>query len=237
MHVSRAVLVLTLALMLGACGPKTRWDHTPREEHVVRTGETLFAIAWRYGKDPKELARWNRLGDGTLIYPGQVLRLTRPPGMTASTGNTRPSARSSGAGSRNSGAHKLPPVPTDPPPPWRWPIKGKVAVEFGKRPGSGTGILIAGRLGQSIQAAAAGRVVYSGGGLIGYGQLIILKHNDTYLTAYGHNASLLVKEGESVKQGQRIATMGEGPGRKPRLHFEIRKNGKPVSPRRYLPAR
>ena len=88
-----------------------------------------------------------------------------------------------------------------------------------------------------MRAAASGRVVYSGGGLIGYGQLIILKHNDTYLSAYGHNASLLVKEGDNIKKGQRIATMGEGPGQKPRLHFEIRRNGKPVDPRRFLPAR
>ena len=91
--------------------------------------------------------------------------------------------------------------------------------------------------GQTVRAAAAGRVVYSGGGLIGYGQLIIVKHNDTYLSAYGHNASLLVEEGDNIKKGQRIATMGEGPGQEPRLHFEIRRNGKPVNPRQYLPAR
>ena len=98
-------------------------------------------------------------------------------------------------------------------------------------------MLIDGRAGQPIVAAASGRVVYAGGGLIGYGQLIILKHNDTYLSAYGYNAKLLVKEGQVVKKGQQIATMGEGPERKPRLHFEIRRNGKPVNPRRYLPAR
>ena len=98
-------------------------------------------------------------------------------------------------------------------------------------------MLIEGRRGQAVRAAAGGRVVYSGGGLIGYGQLIIIKHNDTYLSAYGHNASLLVREGQAIKKGQRIATMGEGPGQAPRLHFEIRRNGKPVNPRQYLPAR
>ena len=232
MRLTRTFLILVLALTLIACGPKTRWDHTPREEHVVRTGETLFAIAWRYGKDPNELSRWNKLNDKSLIYPGQVLRLTPPPGMSASSSRSGASSSSSSAPSRG-----LPPIPTDPPPPWRWPVDGAVAVEFGKRPGSGTGILIAGRAGQPIKAAANGRVVYSGGGLIGYGELIILKHNDTYLSAYGHNASLLVVEGETVKKGQRIATMGEGPGREPRLHFEIRKNGEPVNPRQYLPAR
>ena len=131
----------------------------------------------------------------------------------------------------------MPPIPSEPPPPWRWPADGNVAVAFGERPGTGTGILIAGREGQAITAAADGRVVYSGSGLIGYGQLIILKHNDTFLSAYGYNESLLVNEDETVKKGQRIGTMGTGPGREPRLHFEIRKNGEPVNPRQYLPAR
>ena len=103
--------------------------------------------------------------------------------------------------------------------------------------GPGTGVLINGKSGQPIVAAAPGRVVYAGSGLIGYGQLIILKHNDTYLSAYGYTASLQVKEGQVVKQGQRIATMGEGPERKARLHFEIRRNGQPVNPRQFLPKR
>ncbi len=232
MRMQGAIFALMLTIMLSACGPKTRWDHTPQDEHVVRTGETLFAIAWRYGKNPQDLARWNKLGDGSLIYPGQVLRLRPPPGMGESSGKSSVSMPSN---RENRG--KLPKIPTEPPPPWRWPSAGKVVVEFGQRPGTGSGILIAGRLQQAIEAAAAGRVVYSGGGLIGYGELIIIKHNNTYLSAYGHNASLLVKEGDTVRKGQRIATMGEGPGREPRLHFEIRKNGQPVDPRRYLPAR
>ncbi|HZW58740.1 MAG TPA: peptidoglycan DD-metalloendopeptidase family protein, partial [Woeseiaceae bacterium] len=130
-----------------------------------------------------------------------------------------------------------PSIPAGPSPDWAWPTRGAIAVEFGERPGTGSGVLIAGRSGQPVLAAAAGRVVYAGGGLIGYGQLIILKHNDTYLSAYGYNASLLVTEGEVIRKGQRIATMGEGPGQKPRLHFEIRRNGKPVNPRQYLPAK
>ena len=233
MRGARILLLPLLALLLVACGPKTRWDHTPTEEHVVRTGETLFAIAWRYGIDPNELSRWNKLGNASLIYPGQVLRLTLPPGMAAQPARSGTAAGSSGS----STSRKLPPIPSEPPPPWRWPTDGNVAVAFGERPGTGTGILIAGREGQAIKAAADGRVVYSGGGLIGYGQLIILKHNDTFLSAYGYNASLLVSDDETVRKGQRIATMGEGPRREPRLHFEIRKNGKPVDPRRYLPAR
>jgi lipoprotein NlpD len=222
------IVALAVLLLITACGPKTRWDHTPREEHIVRTGETLFSIAWRYGEDSRDLARWNKLGDGSLIYPGQVIRLMPPPGER----------RASSAPGRKSATNRpLPPIPTQPPPPWSWPVTGRVAVEFGKRPGTGTGILIDGKAGQPVKAAASGTVAYSGSGLIGYGELIIVKHNDTYLSAYGHNASLLVTEGQTVKKGQKIATMGEGPGGKPRLHFEIRRNGKPVNPRQYLPAR
>lgn len=225
-RVSTRLVPVLLVLLVAGCGSSSRWDQAPREQHVVRSGETLFTIAWRYGKDHRDLARWNRLGDGSLIYPGQVIRLYPPRGA----GNA-PEAP------RTSSPRRLPTIPSAPPPAWAWPTTGPIAVEFGERPGAGTGILVSGRAGQPVRAAADGRVVYAGGGLIGYGQLIILKHNDTYLSAYGHNASLLVKEGEAIKKGQRIATMGEGPGQMPRLHFEIRRNGKPVNPRQYLPAR
>ncbi len=219
---------MAVLLLLVACGPRTRWDHTPREQHIVRTGETLFTIAWRYGEDPRDLARWNKLANASLIYPGQVIRLTPPPGE---------SRASSTSTSKKTTTQPLPPIPIQAAPPWSWPVTGKVTVEFGDRPGTGTGILIDGANGQSVKAAASGTVVYSGSGLIGYGELIIVKHNDTYLSAYGHNASLLVRQGQFIKKGQKIATMGEGTEGKPRLHFEIRRNGKPVNPRQYLPAR
>jgi lipoprotein NlpD len=225
--------ILLAAVLLTACGPATRRDHPGDSYHVVRSGETLYTIAWRYGRDYRDLARWNRLGDGSRIYPGQVIQLNPPAGGVAARPEGSTSARTPPARA----PQPLPSIPAEPPPAWRWPTEGKVVVEFGGRPGSGTGILVNGEPGQPVRAAAAGRVVYSGGGLIGYGQLIIIKHNDTYLSAYGHNASLLVREGEAIERGQRIATMGEGPGREPRLHFEIRRNGKPVDPRQYLPAR
>jgi lipoprotein NlpD len=216
---------MAFVLLVAGCGSGSSWQDPPAQ-HIVRKGETLFSISWRYGKDPSEVASWNRLGDGSLIYPGQVLRLTPPRG-----------SRGSSEQQRTAGRQPLPSIPTQPPPAWAWPTSGQINVEFGGKPGSGTGVLIGGKTGQAIVAAASGRVVYAGGGLIGYGQLIILKHNDTYLSAYGYNARLLVKEGQSVNKGQRIATMGEGPNRKPRLHFEIRRHGKPVNPRQYLPAR
>lgn len=221
-RVARVLGLCLLSATLTACGPAIRWDEPGADSHVVRKGETLFSIAFRYGRDPADVARWNRLGDGSLIYPGQVLRLSPPPATAASNPRKR---------------QPLPKIPAQPPPAWDWPTTGRINVEFGAKPGVGTGVLIDGRAGQAVLAAAPGRVVYAGGGLIGYGQLIIVKHNDTYLSAYGYNASLLVREGQAIKKGQRIATMGEGPERKPRLHFEIRRNGKPVNPRQYLPAR
>ena len=217
----RSVAIAVVVVTLAACGIP-RYVPAP-DTHIVRSGETLFSIAWRYDLDARDVARWNQLGDGSLIHPGDVIRLAPPSGSSASTSRPAPKA--------------LPKVPTQPPPPWSWPTNGRVSVNFGGKPGTGTGILIDGKAGQAILAAASGRVVYAGSGLIGYGQLIILKHNDTYLSAYGYNASLLVKEGEKINKGQRIATMGEGTERKARLHFEIRRNGKPVNPRQYLPAR
>lgn len=231
----RAAAVLAVALIAAGCGSAPRVEQM-RDYHVVRSGETLFTIAWRYGKDHRDLARWNDLGDGSLIYPGQLIKLYPPPGGGRARAEPRRSADQRGAGTR-APASALPDIPSDPPPAWEWPTPGRVVVEFGERPGTGTGVLIGGDSGQPVRAAAGGRVVYSGSGLIGYGQLIIVKHNDTYLSAYGHNASLLVQEGETVGQGQRIATMGEGPEREPQLHFEIRQNGKPVDPRQYLPKR
>jgi lipoprotein NlpD len=221
--VARLAVSFAVMLLVAACGSGSSWRDQP-DQHIVRRGETLFSIAWRYGKDPADVARWNNLGDGSLIYPGQVIRLTPPSGRTSTSRQA-------------SKKQPLPNIPAQPPPAWTWPTSGHISVEFGGKPGSGTGVLINGKAGQAIVAAASGRVVYAGGGLIGYGQLIILKHNDTYLSAYGYNARLLVKEGQTVTKGQRIATMGEGPERKPRLHFEIRRNGKPVNPRQYLPAR
>ena len=226
---SRLVTLVCFFMLLAACGGTTRWQDD-RQTHIVRSGETLSAIAFRYGKDTRDLARWNRLGDGSLIYPGQVLRLTP-------SGKARPRSTSSTRSRPTGDPRPLPNIPAQPSPKWSWPTNGRIDVDFGAKPGTGTGVLINGKQGQPIYAAASGRVVYAGGGLIGYGKLIILKHNDTYLSAYGYNASLLVKDGEQIRKGQRIATMGEGPERKPRLHFEIRRNGQPVNPRQHLPQR
>ncbi len=221
-------------LALGGCGSALRW--VP-EDHVVQPGETLFSIAWYYQLDYRELARWNGLGDGSLIRAGQKIHLSPPQAQAPSgTADRNSPAGSSAKAGKNP---RLQPVPADVPPPsnWSWPLGGKIVMAFGRSPQTQSGIQIEGKLGQSVVAAADGVVVYAGSGLAGYSELLIIKHNITYLSAYGHNASLLVKEGERVQKGQKIARVGRGQAQRPMLHFEIRKNGQPVDPVRYLPNR
>lgn len=254
---ARRLWPLALSLVLAGC-TSSLVDYEPRV-HVVQPGDTLFAIAWRYGLDYKDLARWNRLKNPDLIQVGQRIRLApargAPPASSASNRTARSSsssaaARSSPAPSSAAGRPAPSSAPTvrspsrrprpsssaPPPPAWHWPTAGTVVSRFGEQDGIPSGIGIGGRLGQPIEAAAAGRVVYAGSGLIGYGQLVIIRHNDTYLTAYGHNRRLLVAQGQAVVRGQKIAEMGYGPKREPRLHFEIRRDGTPVDPLQYVSA-
>jgi lipoprotein NlpD len=119
---------------------------------------------------------------------------------------------------------------------WSWPTDGPVVARYGADDAIGSGIGLGGREGQAVRAAAAGRVVYAGGGLIGYGQLVIIKHDETFLSAYGYNPELLVTQGQDVARGATIALMGQGPNRQPRLHFEIRRNGTPVDPLLFITA-
>lgn len=227
----RAAAVCLVAALLAACGGRAlNWDADVPAAHIVRSGETLYSIAWRYGLEVRDVAHWNGLGDGSLIHPGQRIVL-RPSATAARQGGSGASPPTGGVADTRRAAPDLPP------PAWRWPTEGRVTAGFGQDNAALTGVLIDGRMGQDVLAAADGQVVYAGSGLIGYGKLVIIKHNATYLSAYGHNRALHVAEGESVKQGQRIAEMGEGPGRKPRLHFEIRRNGDPVDPRPFLPGR
>jgi lipoprotein NlpD len=127
-------------------------------------------------------------------------------------------------------------IPAGPPPKWQWPVSDGTAT-LTSRPNGGHGLTIVGTLGEDIRAAGGGRVVYTGSGLLGYGQLIIIKHNESYLSAYGHLQSVATKEGDTVAPGQRIATMGNGPQGSPLLYFEIRVNGTPSNPLALLPQR
>ncbi len=189
----------------------------PPETYVVKQGDTLFAIATRFRVDYRDVARWNQLGDGSLIFPGQRLRLRAP-----ATVSTSPALQAGGE-----------PAPRQ----WLWPAAGEVAFGFRQSARTMSGIVIGGRVGEPVVAAADGEVVYSGSGLSGYGPLVIIRHNATWLSAYGHNEQLLVAEGERVAAGQEIATMGSGAGLPAALHFEIRRDGEPVNPLQYLPAR
>jgi lipoprotein NlpD len=230
-------------------------------QYVVQRGDTLYSIAFRFGWDWKALAAHNGLRDPYLIRVGQTIRFdNRPiasnqPVVASAPSVTKPTVVTQPAQSR-------PPVATAPPaaqpakPPvtstaattpvtpvsrsasgWSWPTQGAVISRFSSNGSLNKGIDIAGELGQPVLAASDGSVVYAGSGLRGYGELIIIKHSDTYVSAYGHNRRLLVREGQQVKAGQSIAEMGSTGADRVKLHFEIRRQGKPVDPLQYLPRR
>ncbi len=201
-------------------------------QHVVRSGDTLHSIAWRYRLDYRQLARWNRLANPNLIFVGQKLRLSAP-----ATTKTIAEGAPKRAPQRQS-ANVKPRAETHRPAAalsWTWPATGSVQPATSAL---GTkGIEILGKRGQPVKAAAAGRVVYSGSGLRGYGRLIIVKHNEEFLSAYAHNERLLVAEGATVKSGESIAEMGDSEAKTVMLHFEIRRDGKAVEPLKLLPRR
>lgn len=253
---TRSYLVALLATLLVACG-----SHPPQRPtiYVVKRGDTLYAIAWRHGLKYQDIARWNGIGRDYLIYPGQELKLypsSRSP-VTSSTAKARSAARApaqqSQAATRSAtrsatktqGAARAPVQQSRSPAPkaaqipsmrWLWPVSGGTAT-LTSRPNGGYGLTISGKLGDAVRAAADGRVVYTGSGLLGYGQLVIVKHNETFLSAYGHTQAVVVREGDLVKAGQRVATMGAGPQGTPMLYFEIRVNGTPHNPLQMLPQR
>lgn len=209
----------------------------PPTVYKVSKGDTLYSISWRYGMDYKTLAKINNIRSPYKIFIGQRLRfkssststktqtrITTKSQVTTDKSATRKTTKK--AALANISNTKLT---------WRWPTKGKVVSTYSKSAAGRKGIDIAGKSGQSVIAAASGKVVYSGSGLPRYGNLLIIKHNDVYLSAYAHNKSLLVKEGQQVKSGQKIALLGKTGTQSNQLHFEIRRNGKPVDPMRFLP--
>jgi len=212
--------------------PADASPQAPRGFHKVQQGDTLYSIAWNYGLDYRDLAAWNNIPEPYIIYPGQTLRLTPRPGAAPRRGGegieSQPKASTAAAKSDRSDAAADQAAIK-----WQWPTTGKLLDS--DTPTSRNGVDIEGKAGQVIKAAASGDVVYSGSGLLGYGKLIIIKHNDTFLSAYAHNDRIYVKEGDRVVGGQKIATMGLGNNGEPVLHFEIRKKGKPVNPLDQLP--
>jgi len=204
--------------------------------HRVRAGETLYSIAFEHGRDHRDVARWNQISRPYTIYPKQKLRIVPISSDGKTTKQTKNKYRRSTSKASQSSDVKYRYVANSKLK-WRWPTRGKVISTFSIRDPGRRGIDIVGRKGQSINAAAAGRVVYRGNGLRGYGNLIIVKHNETYFSAYAHTENVAIKENEKVKLGQKLADMGNTNSDKTKLHFEIRRNGKPVNPLKYLPKR
>ena len=227
--------------------------------YTVKAGDTLIRIGLENGQGWKDIARWNNLDNANLIEVGQVLRVV-PPAPTAAAAATEtgvvtrpvtssavvPASAASTPKPAASAAVAVPapiPAPTSAPAaatseddvPFIWPASGTLLAGFDEARNKGYDI--SGKAGDPVLAAADGRVVYAGAGLRGYGNLVILKHNNTFLTAYAHNQALLVKEDQTVRRGQKIAEMGSTEADRVKLHFEIRRQGKPVDPVRYLPAR
>lgn len=244
--------------------PERATQSVPRSgEYTVRRGDTLYGIAFRHGLDYREVASLNRIGPPYTIYPGQSLRLRaqgsarqarsvtampapRTPASTVPASPTSPArpspaitapANPVAAPARPTPMPALPPVPDAAPASgtWRWPTQGQVIGRFVSGDPKRQGLDIAGDAGQPVVAAADGVIVYSGSGLVGYGELIIVKHSDEWLSAYAHNRRRLVGEGAQVKAGQQIAELGRTGTSRDMLHFEVRRNGKPVDPMQVLP--
>jgi len=244
----------------------------PSSSYTVKSGDTLYSIAFRYGLDYRKVAMANGIGDSFTIYPGQIIYLGEavPPGQISTSPAPAPvNTTPQGAIPVTREASRTYPVtPSKPPvsvptptpaPPsqpaiakvkqaidsdtysgvtveaWLWPTRG--AVTRGYSESVHKGVDIAGTRGDPVIAAAAGKVVYAGTGIVGFGELLILKHNEVYLSAYGHNDRLLVAEGQTVTAGQTIAEKGSSGTDSVKLHFEIRKEGKPIDPQRVLPRR
>ncbi len=223
----------------------------------MKQGDTLIRVGLETGQNWRDIAKWNNVDNPNVIEVGQVLRVV-PPGVdptvaaakpvtppkveTRPLGASAPGAAASGAASAASTpsvgqivAPLATPREADDDLNWAWPAVGPVGTAFDE--GRNKGLAITGKAGDPVFAAADGRVVYAGSGLRGYGNLVIIKHNNTYLTAYAHNQTLLVKEDQVVKRGQKIAEMGSSDAERVQLHFEIRKQGKPVDPAKLLPPR
>ena len=230
--------------------------------YSVKPGDTLIRIGLETGQSWKDIARWSNLENANLIEVGQVLRVVPPIALVADRAGTAAKPLSGSAGVLVAGKSPIPasaatpgvatagaevvapsPVPpqtvsaagSDEQPGFIWPASGTLLAGFDEA--RNKGFDISGRAGDPVLAAADGRVVYAGAGLRGYGNLIILKHNNIFLTAYAHNQALLVKEDQSVRKGQKIAEMGSTDADRVKLHFEVRRQGKPVDPARYLPSR
>lgn len=228
----------------------------------MRRGDTLYSIAWQYGVTVNELIAWNHLARPDVIVKGKKIRVkapakktiakksrpkpvkpvkaSKPKTRTLSARASRPKVSSSSpavASRKAPLARNQPVVSNNGRISWKWPAKGRVIQRFDAKKVGNKGLNIAGNSGDPVRSAASGKVVYAGSGLSGLGRLIIIKHNNEYLSAYAHNRKLIAREGQWVQQGEIIARLGNSGTDRNELYFEIRKNGRPVDPMRYLPGR
>ena len=262
MSLTRVLLLLLVFLLTACLGERNYAPLVERYErasvvpnsHRVKTGETLYSIAWRYGMDYRRLAAANNIESPFTIYPGQQILLKSQSPKSRQAGKQSPPSPSNEFAKGNSESPKsLRQTPTklpnntkrkasptligDNPYRWQWPAPGQILRSYKTANALRGGIEIRGKLGEPVRAANSGRVVYAGNGLVGYGNLLIIKHDQTYLSAYGHNRKILVKEGEIVRVGQKIAEFGDSGTNDVKLHFEIRKHGQSVNPLSLLPSR
>ena len=241
-----ALMSSSLMLMVGCSTPRTKpasvtdrsggsSEPTPPGYYRVKKGDTLARIALDHGQAPRDVVQWNKTANPSfnpnVIEVGDLIMVKAPAGTKpAKVAEKKPAAdkADSVASTPESAKNE---VVAEPGIRLSWPAKGKVTGEFSE---TNKGIDIAGKVGEPVLAASDGKVVYAGNSLRGYGNLVIVKHDNTYLTAYAHNSKLLVKEGDAVRKGQKIAEMGDTDTTAAKLHFELRVNGKPVNPTPYL---
>ena len=243
-----AALTMWVALLVSGCqsngAPAPVANIGERgKTHIVQKGDTLYSIAWRYGLDHGRLAQINRIRKPYTIYAGQRLKLAGVPARLSSTSKASSGKQSPKKSAAPKTVYAAKPVSKPKPAftvsrlAWAWPVNGRVISRFSLSGSVNKGIDIEAKAGVQVKAAEAGSVVYAGGNLRGYGKLVIIKHDDAFLSAYGNNASLLVKESETVTKGQAIAKVGANDAKVEMLHFEIRRQGRPEDPVRHLPKR
>ncbi|WP_174510454.1 amidase activator ActS [Klebsiella oxytoca] len=224
-------MMLVCSLVIAGCSSSSDSGSV----YTVKRGDTLYRISRTTGTSIKDLARLNNISPPYTIEVGQRLKLN--PAAGTSSSKSRSSAKSSTRTATSKPPAALPPVSWPPVGQrcWRWPTSGKVILPYSSSDGGNKGIDIAGTRGQPVYASGAGKVVYVGNQLRGYGNLIMIKHNEDYISAYAHNDKLMVNNGQSVKIGQQIATMGSTDADSVRLHFQIRYRATAIDPLRYLP--
>lgn len=231
---SRLAIIAVLAVMsLAGCGMSSklfapiREVGKPAEYYLVQPGDTLYKIAYEFGLDIRDLVAWNALSDPSHIRAGERLRLLPP-----RAGKAVASVQETAKKARPLPSKPLPDIDSEPTS-WVWPLRGKLLEGFNESVGN-KGIDIAGLVGEPIVATTNGVVVYTGEGLRGYGKLTIIRHSSTALSAYAHQSRILVSEGQAVTQGQKIGEVGDSDAERVKLHFEIRRLGRPVDPLLYL---